>query len=73
MGRVRENQQERAMTDIPNIISGSTIPSWDTSWNEYIKVTANMTETAIKLRRKKQYHQKMINHYAVKVMREMLA
>ena len=71
MGRVRENQQERAMTDIPGIISGSTIPSRDT-WNEYIKVTANMTETAIKLRRKKQHHQKVINHFAMKLMREML-
>jgi len=71
MGRVREKQQERAMTVIPGIISGSTIPSQDT-WNEYIKVTANMTEKAIKLRCKKQHHQKMINHYAVKVMREML-
>ena len=48
MGRVRKKQQERAMTDIPGIISGSTIPSRDT-WNQYIKVTANMTETAIKL------------------------
>ena len=71
MGRVREKQQERAMTDIPGIISGSTIPSRDT-WNQYIKVTANMTETAIKLRRKKQHHQKVINHFAMKLMREML-
>jgi hypothetical protein len=71
MGRVRKNQQERAMNDIPFIISGSTVPSRDT-WNEYIKVTANMTETAIKLRRKKQLHQKMINHVAMEWMREML-
>ncbi len=56
-GRVRENQQERAMTVIPGIISGSTIPSRDT-WNEYIKVTANMLETAIKLRRKKKRERK---------------
>ncbi len=59
------------MIDIPNIISGSTIPSQDT-WNEYIKVTANMTEKAIKLRCKKQHHQKMIKHFALKVMREMI-
>ncbi len=52
MGRVCENQQEK-MNDIPFIISGSTVPSQET-WNEYIKVTSNMTETAIKLRRKKQ-------------------
>jgi hypothetical protein len=71
MGRVREKQQERAMTNIPGIISGSTIPSRDT-WNQYIKVTANMTETAIILRRKKQHHQKVINHFAMKLMREML-
>ena len=71
LGRVRKKQQERAMTVIPGIISGSTIPSRDT-WNEYIKVTANMTEKAIKLRRKKQHHQKVINHFAMKLMREML-
>jgi hypothetical protein len=71
MGRVRENQQERAMTNIPGIISGSTIPSRDT-WNEYIKVTANMTETAIQLRRNKQLQQKMMKHFAMKLMREML-
>jgi hypothetical protein len=52
------NQQERAMIDIPNIISGSTIPSRDT-WNKCIKVTANMTETEIKMRCKKQLHQKI--------------
>jgi hypothetical protein len=63
MGRVCENQQERAMTNIPGIISGSTIPSRDT-WNEYSKVTANMTETAIKLRHKKHLHQNMIKHVA---------
>ena len=40
MGRVREKQQERAMTVIPGIISGSTIPSRDT-WNEYITVDGN--------------------------------
>ena len=59
------------MIDIPNIISGSTIPSRDT-WNKCIKVTANMTETAIKLRPKKQHHQKIINHFAMKLMRETL-
>ena len=59
------------MNDILFIINGSTVPSRDT-WNEYIKVTANMTETAIKLRRKKQLRQKMINHVAMERMREML-
>ena len=59
------------MNDIPFIINGSTVPSRDT-WNEYIKVTSNMTETAIKLRRKKQLRQKMINHLAMERMREML-
>ena len=38
-----------------------------------IKVTANMTETAIELRRKKQLHQKMINHFAMEQMRKELA
>ena len=71
MGRVRENQQEKAMTVIPSIISESTIPSRET-WNQYIKVTANMTETAIKLRRKKQLQQKIMKHYAMKMMRMML-
>jgi hypothetical protein len=71
MGRVRENQQERAMTVIPSIISESTIPSRET-WNQYIKVTANMTETAIKLRRKKQLQQKIMKHYAMKMMRMTL-
>ncbi len=59
------------MTDIPGIISGSTIPSQDT-WNEYIKVTANMTKTAIKLRCKKHLHQNMMKHFAMKLMRETL-
>ena len=59
------------MTDIPGIISGSTIPSQDT-WNEYIKVTANMTKTAIKLRSKKHLHQNMMKHFAMKLMRETL-
>ena len=31
-----------------------------------------MTETAIKLRSKKQLHQKMTNHFAMKLMRETL-
>ena len=59
------------MTVIPSIISGSTIPSRDT-WNEYIKVTSNMTETAIQLRRKKQLQLKMMKLFAMKSMREML-
>ena len=71
MGRVRENQQEIAMTVIPSIISESTIPSRET-WNQYIKVTANMTETAIKLRRKKELQQKIMKHYAMKMMRMTL-
>ncbi len=56
------------MIVIPSIISESTIPSQET-WNQYIKVTANMTETAIKLRRKKQLQQKIMKHYAMKMMR----
>ena len=59
------------MTVIPSIISGSTILSRDT-WNEYIKVTSNMTETAIQLRRKKQLQLKMMKLFAMKSMREML-
>jgi len=59
------------MTVIPGIISGSTIPSRET-WNKYIKVTANMTETAIKFRRKQQLHQKRMKHFAMKMMRMML-